>query len=494
MIAASRPIEIQSNFILNVPGENLEKTNIVFTVKKIIHDFLHENKHLIANEYKTLGRDKTYHPDELLGLVVLGIMNNITSCRKLVEWRKDNSETCCYILNNKSPSKSTIYRFYNKHRLLIEELSDYIVQKGMELDLIGFNHVAIDGTILKANASNYRVIRIEELNYLENLIKSFIYEENEETILFKIQKYFLMNKLDENNEILIKGIKKSLKTEAIKLLIESTRSMDSTQSVLIFISHLKDNYCGKNSISVTDPESRWMRDKDGNRGLNYNYQVAVDDKYDFIVAQRLVDDETDHHQFIPMTETVKMNLGRHPDYYTADNGYLTNKAIEYIYKHGIKAIIPDKNESIKSKNLKESKKFSKANFKYNWNNDTYTCPYSTVLEYQNNRKINKELYKVYSSVECKKCQYLSCCTKSSKREIFDLANPLRIKMREDYNSDFGKELYKKRFHTGETYFAILKHSRKFEGIKRKGVKKVGMELTLHSIAHNIKIIHKHTQE
>jgi hypothetical protein len=64
-------------------------------------------------------------------------------------------------------------------------------------------------------------------------------------------------------------------------------------------------------------------------------------------------------------------------------------------------------------------------------------------------------------------------------------------MSENYNSDLGKQTYKKRFHTGETYFAILKKSRKFPGIQRKTTKKAQTELTLQTIAHNIKIIQKH---
>jgi len=57
--------------------------------------------------------------------------------------------------------------------------------------------------------------------------------------------------------------------------------------------------------------------------------------------------------------------------------------------------------------------------------------------------------------------------KIKKKEIFHHAHPLKIKMRENYNSDLGKEIYKKRFHTGETYFAIIKRSRKFPGIQKQ---------------------------
>ena len=235
-----------------------------------------------------------------------------------------------------------------------------------------------------------------------------------------------------------------------------------------------------------------MPNKSKVMGLNYNYQVATADKYGFIVAHKLVNDATDHHQLILMTRYVRMNLGRHANCYTLDNGYLTNKAVEYFFSENINAIMPDRDQSSKYKTKNKDKKFAKFNFRYKWDNDTYTCPNNKILEYQNNWKINGELYKVYSTNECKICKNLKECTKSRKGEIFDLVHPLRIKMRESYNSDFGRQIYKKRFHTGEVNFAILKNSRKFQGIERIGIKKAETELALEVIAHNIKIIHKHT--
>ena len=83
MISAKKPIEIESNFIFNVPGKNLEENNIVFTVKKLIHQFLEEFHFLIEDEEKPLGRNKTYKTEELLGFIVLGVLNEITSYRKL---------------------------------------------------------------------------------------------------------------------------------------------------------------------------------------------------------------------------------------------------------------------------------------------------------------------------------------------------------------------------------------------------------------------------
>jgi hypothetical protein len=220
---------------------------------------------------------------------------------------------------------------------------------------------------------------------------------------------------------------------------------------LDLIDYLIDNYDDKHTISVTDPDSRWMKDKNDKMGLNYNFQVAIDDKNDFIVAQRLVNEPTDHHQLIPMIASVEMNLGKHPDFYTADNGYLTNNAAYYLFYNNIDAIIPDRNASTKNKFHNEIGMFKKANFEYNCVDDIYICPNNQILKYQNNRKINNVPYRVYSTNECKLCEDLNECTSSKIREIFDLANPLRMKMQENFNSDLDQQVYKKRFHTGDPF-------------------------------------------
>jgi len=50
MVNAAKYREIQSNFVLNVPGENLDDDNPVFLVKRIIQGFLSENSFLLQNK------------------------------------------------------------------------------------------------------------------------------------------------------------------------------------------------------------------------------------------------------------------------------------------------------------------------------------------------------------------------------------------------------------------------------------------------------------
>jgi transposase len=52
-----------------------------------------------------------------------------------------------------------------------------------------------------------------------------------------------------------------------------------------------------------------MKHKDGSKKPSYNYQVAVDEKEQIIVAADVVNEENDFHQMEPMIQNVKKYTG-----------------------------------------------------------------------------------------------------------------------------------------------------------------------------------------
>ena len=105
----------------------------------------------------------------------------------------------------------------------------------------------------------------------------------------------------------------------------------------------KTNY-GSNS---RDPESRFMNDKKGVYGYNYNYQVATDSKNQMIIYNTVNIQNNDYGQLINMIESSIMSLETKPEFFTVDNGYYTDKELDYCFKHDIKIIIPYRTESEK---------------------------------------------------------------------------------------------------------------------------------------------------
>ena len=48
-----------------------------------------------------------------------------------------------------------------------------IIQLGINLGLINGECIAVDGSIVKAHANNFRLIKIEEIEFLQNLILDY---------------------------------------------------------------------------------------------------------------------------------------------------------------------------------------------------------------------------------------------------------------------------------------------------------------------------------
>ncbi|MFM5882944.1 hypothetical protein [Methanobrevibacter gottschalkii] len=147
----------QSIFTYVFSGQNLNKDNIVFTVKKLVSNFKRDFPLLFESDFKSHGRLKEYYLDELLGFVVYGVCNGRFSCRKLADWINNNDKSVNYILNDKKPKKSIIHLFLHENTLLINAFFHYTIILGINLGLIDGECVGVDGSIVKANANNFRL-------------------------------------------------------------------------------------------------------------------------------------------------------------------------------------------------------------------------------------------------------------------------------------------------------------------------------------------------
>ena len=480
----------QAIFTYAFSGQNLNNDNIVFTVKKLVSNFKRDFPLLFKDDFKNQGRPKEYYLDELLGFVVYGVYNNRFSCRGLADWINNNDESVNFILNDKEPKKSIIHLFLQKNTLLINAFFHYTVILGINLGLIDGECVAVDGSIVKAHANNFRLIKIEEIEFLQNLILDYGGNWCKNSIWHKIHKQFNENKKQEDIDDLINKINDNLNKNALILLKTALINVDNMNYVIDLLDVLKANYDGKHTISLTDPESRWMMDKKEKIGLNYNYQVAVDSKNGMVVGQYLTQNATDSKELFEMLHEIKIQMGINPKVLVADNGYMDDNIIKYAYDNDIRLIIPDRNESSKNKSKNREKPYHKVNFTYNWKTDSFTCPMGEHLHYKNNRKLNGELMRVYSTNKCKTCPVKNQCTKSRVKEIFEHANDLRWKMKADYQTLEGKNYYKKRANLNEAHFGLLRNARNFQKLNRNGIKNAEKELTLRPIAHNIQKIHE----
>ena len=85
-------------------------------------------------------------------------------------------------------------------------------------------------------------------------------------------------------------------------------------------------------VSLTDQESRFMKNKKGTFELAYNTQITVDHKLGIIVANDVCQDRSDMNQLKPQIELVEENCGflQEGTKICADSGYCSGENIHYL--------------------------------------------------------------------------------------------------------------------------------------------------------------------
>lgn len=211
--------------------------------------------------------------------------------------------------------------------------------------MVKLGHISIDGTKIRANASNEKFLDKDDVELLEEIVR-----EIEE----RIQEGIKVDEEEDEEDDCYEMDEKSLKLKKIKKMKIDKGKIEEVKEK---IEKMKE---AKGKASYTDPECRYMR----SRGLKfcYNAQVSVDSETSIILARDVVNDETDHSQLIPQLEQVKANVKEYPDEVSADNSYYTTDGLLYLVEKGIDGYI-GKNTVIEIK-TGEKREYKKEEMRY----------------------------------------------------------------------------------------------------------------------------------
>ncbi|MFO0647611.1 MAG: transposase [Polyangiales bacterium] len=125
-----------------------------------------------------------------------------------------------------------------------------------------------------------------------------------------------------------------------------------------------------------EPEARVMKGhNEAKLRLDYNAQVVTDGE--FIVAQDVTNDETDHTLLTPMLDQALDTLGTRPDATAVDAGYVSGRELAQAETHHHEVVVPP--GSVDAPTASADAPFDKAHFRYDAERDVYVCPLGTVL-------------------------------------------------------------------------------------------------------------------
>ncbi|KZM39703.1 hypothetical protein OA92_18740, partial [Marinomonas sp. SBI22] len=256
-----RKTESRAQFSLFIDhlDQHISDTNPVRAIDAYI-DTLNFDQ-LAVGVYKpssSLRGQPAYNPADLLRLYLYGYLNGIRSSRKLEKECRRNIELM-WLIKHQRPSYKTIANFRkDHHKLLIRVNRDFILLC-KQLDLVGGELIAIDGSFFHGNASKQSILT---KNRLTQQIKA---------VEQKIQDYHAMLDALDNEESEADNL------DSIKL----QELMNKQANLNQVLNELTQSDTGQ--LSRTDPDARLLF-KRGAKIAGYNIQTAVDDRHHLIIA------------------------------------------------------------------------------------------------------------------------------------------------------------------------------------------------------------------
>jgi len=270
---------------------------------------------------------RPYHPAMLLALLFYGYATGVFSSRKLEKATHD-SMAFKYICANENPDHDTINSFRKRFGKEIEGLFVEILVLAEALGLLKLGTVSLDGTKIKANASQHKALSWDYANQLEAQFKQ------EVDALMKLQEAADNAPLPEDMDV-----PKELKRRQDRLEVIAKAKQEIQARAKVRYAQEKAEYDeklakrekhlsetgkkmggkapqaptdapqAKDQVSLTDEESRIMPTPNGFEQA-YNAQASVDIASHLIVAHHITqhtNDKQDRFQHQPEIDETPLS-------------------------------------------------------------------------------------------------------------------------------------------------------------------------------------------
>jgi len=400
-----------------------------------------------------------YNPQIMLKLLLYGYSYGVRSSRKL-EREVHYNLSFIWLTGGLKPDHKTIAEFRRKNKAALKKVLRQCARLCVKLDLIEGNTLFVDGTKIRANASNknsWTKDRCDRhLKKIDKRIKEILLECD------------IADKREEDHASLVK-LKDELKgQDVLKSKVEN------------ILNELKAE--DKNTTNTTDSDCKIMHSVQGSHSA-YNVQSTVDEKHGFIVNSDVVNENNDIHQFADQVEQANETLGKKCQSACADAGYASVDELEKIDEQGIKVVVPSQRQSLKKKEITP---FDKTNFKYDPVDDCYICPEGHILKYSyTNAAKRAKIYRGGSA--CRRCCHFGKCTKQPRgRGISRLLKAeLKQKLETQYEESESQKIYALRKQKVELPFGHIKRNLKVDSFLLRGFDGVKAEASMLASCFNI---------
>lgn len=457
-----------------VPADNFYRR-----LNKALHlDWLYA----ATKDYYGSEGQESIDPVVFFKMCIVGYINAIGSDRKLAEYCADSLGIRLFLgydLDEALPWHSTVSRtrqLYGEE--VFKKLFEQVFEKCIESGMIAGHTQALDGALLKANASKDSL----EIKQVGKSVDDYLLENIKANT--SPRRPAKINRADEEQ----RHMDGDDEQQARQLKELDTRYQRQEKNYEDMPGSDRGKYLSnKTHYSPTDPDARIAVKPGKPRELYYNGQIAVDTAHHVIThAESFTADGKDCRDLIAITKTLQTRMNRHGmqiEKLLADAAYSSGENYRYLEEQNITAYIP-----LLGGALSGSEGFS-----YDETNDWYICPNHKTLK-GSGRIVDDgrgHAVKKYFSLQsdCKNCPIRKTCitdkakTKKVQHSIYK-AELERAKERAQTVK--AKVMKRKRSSTVEPVWGTLIN---FTGMKRlnaRGLKAANKMLLLAATVYNLK--------
>lgn len=457
----------------------------------------------IIAQYKGGGRS-SYHPKMLLKILFYGYLNNTYSCRKIARATQENIYFM-WLCGGLQPDFRTINDFRGKRlKGSINDLFSQLVTMMVDLELISLEKQFIDGTKIEANAHKYSFVWKKAVEKNKDRLQGKI-----NAVLADIGGAIESDMMHTDNQIdtkidseklqeKIREINQSAKKE--KLSKQQNKSLQKLEKEQLpklreYEQHLQI-LGNRNSYSKSDNDATFMRMKEdhmlnGQLKAAYNIQVSAENQV--ITHYSTHQTSTDFTTLRSHLEGFERNYQKQSKQVVADAGYGSEENYKLLEDKEIEFFIPYNMYRIEQTRKYKKDLFHTQNLFYNKDLDFLVCPIGQKMHniYTKKSKTSTGFIQhqsVYQAINCEGCPMRGQCFKAQGNRTVEINHELqrlKVKARENLESELGSDIYSKRCIEPEPVFGNIKQNKGFKRFTLNTIAKVNIEFGLIAIAHNL---------
>lgn len=466
-----RPYDQNQQFLLPPSlNEWIKKNNPV----RIFSDVVDQVDISGFQEIKQEGRPR-FDTRMMLKVILWGYANGVRASRKIGK-RVENDIEYMWLAGLEKPDFRTINLFRKSNLEKLQYLFSQVILLAKGLKLVRLGLIALDGTKIRANVS------------VESFKEKQEWEKELQEIKAEVSRILAEAEAADAADDKQYGADKR-GDEIPKELEELEERKKQIESLLNQIAGKKVHATQK--VSSTDPIVKFMHHRDGSMPA-YNGQLAVT-KGQIIVYSDVTDEPADTSQLKPALDGIKEVCGKDPKRLDADAGYNSGNNCRELEDRKVDGYIPASSEKNIGKDMKyDTGLYSKDEFKYDEEDNCYTCPAGQTLTPKNRShmitKYSDKWFTQYRAEEgtCLRCEQRTKCTKSENRSVrrgeFEAE---QIRMRQKLRSPEGRKIYRLRKTMVEPVFGQMKIVGGFVRFLMSGLNGAKIEWKWATIAHNL---------